>query len=282
MEIHLKPKTRAVVGVLLFIAMQVVAGILARIGFHVGFRMSVALSYSLVFTGIVTIVALLNLKIVKPKTFDPTTVRWEKTIWAFASALFCFIAMNLLMEQVNLPNLMRKEVFLLARNQWGVFALVLVGPIVEELVFREGIIKAMYRLNYHRWQAILVSAAVFGIIHFNPIQIPFAFVMGLILATIYAKTRNIVASSIIHIINNAAAVIEIRLLGYDYPTFRYADLIGGNLVAWIIIIISSILCYFCIMRFWHTYHHNGASSSSSRSKEDASKRMREIVRARGL
>ena len=56
----------------------------------------------------------------------------------------------------------------MANNLWGILGIALVGPVVEELVFREGIQGTMERGGVKPWIAILVSALCFGLIHFNP------------------------------------------------------------------------------------------------------------------
>ena len=164
------------------------------------------------------------------------------------------IAMTLLSEQLHLPDLMEIEFLQLGRNTWGIIAIAIVGPIVEELVFREAVIGALLRHRVHRWQAILISAAIFGIVHFNPAQIPFAFVMGIILGIIYVKMGNIVMTSFLHIVNNSLAVTEMNLLGDKADSFNYTQALGGTIAIWMYIILSSVLCYVFITQFWNKYH----------------------------
>ena len=55
--------------------------------------------------------------------------------------------------------------------------------------------------------AIITSAIVFGAMHGNIVQVPFAFILGLVFAYVDCKTNSILPSIIIHFINNFYAVI---------------------------------------------------------------------------
>ena len=162
--------------------------------------------------------------------------------------------MNLLGEQLELPDMMKEEFNEMAQSLWGIIAIVLVGPIVEELVFREAIIASLLRHRIHRKHAILISALAFGIIHINPAQMVFAFAMGIILGAIYAKTGNIVITSLIHIVNNSLAIIEMKLLGERIDEIDYSSILGGTIVTWGYIFVSIILCIIFLSQFWQKYH----------------------------
>lgn len=55
--------------------------------------------------------------------------------------------------------------------------------------------------------AILVSALIFGLMHRNFVQIPFAFIVGLALGFAIVKTKSIWSAIIMHFINNAVSVL---------------------------------------------------------------------------
>ena len=85
-------------------------------------------------------------------------------------------------------------------------------PIVEELLFRYGIIKIIrkketgkHHINDNK--AVIISALLFGIAHFNIIQSTYAFLLGLIMGKIYVKSENILTSTYVHIGVNASSVV---------------------------------------------------------------------------
>lgn len=75
---------------------------------------------------------------------------------------------------------------------------------VEEFSFR-GIILGSLR-KYSDGFAVLVSAILFGVMHGNFMQMPFAFVVGLVLGIVCVKTNSLLPSMIIHFANNAISV----------------------------------------------------------------------------
>ena len=60
--------------------------------------------------------------------------------------------------------------------------------------------------------AILIASAIFGIVHMNPIQIPFAFAIGMIFGWLYYRTGSVVPGIIGHFINNSIACLQMATL----------------------------------------------------------------------
>ena len=59
--------------------------------------------------------------------------------------------------------------------------------------------------------AILIASAIFGIVHMNPIQIPFAFAIGLIFGWLYYRTGSVIPGIVGHFINNSIACIQMAV-----------------------------------------------------------------------
>ncbi|WP_336525276.1 type II CAAX endopeptidase family protein [Bacteroides acidifaciens] len=113
---------------------------------------------------------------------------------------------NLLSELLVLEDL-RQDTFVgMAYNQWGVLAIVLVGPFTEELVFRMGIQRHLVHSGVRPKIAIFLSALVFGAVHANPAQIPGAVVIGVVLGWLYWKSDTIWLPVAAHAFNNLVGV----------------------------------------------------------------------------
>ncbi|MBQ4130968.1 MAG: CPBP family intramembrane metalloprotease [Clostridia bacterium] len=84
-------------------------------------------------------------------------------------------------------------------------AVAIVPPLVEEFACR-GLILGSLR-KYSDSFAVLTSAIVFGILHGNFQQMPFAFLVGLILGYATVKTKSIWTAVAIHAFNNAVSVV---------------------------------------------------------------------------
>lgn len=91
-----------------------------------------------------------------------------------------------------------------AANILYVIGVAVIPPLVEELGFRGVMLSALRR--YGDGFAVLVTAVAFGIFHGNPIQIPFAFCVGLVLGYIMVRTNNLLLCVVIHALNNGISV----------------------------------------------------------------------------
>jgi len=78
--------------------------------------------------------------------------------------------------------------------------------LVEEFAFR-GVILGALNKRFNSKVAIIVSAIIFGLVHGNLVQIPFAFLMGLVFGYMAVYTKSIWPSVIAHFLNNGVSVI---------------------------------------------------------------------------
>lgn len=92
---------------------------------------------------------------------------------------------------------------------WSILTLTVLAPVLEEMIFRGAILESV-RAKKGTAAAILISAAVFGVIHLIPQQVVNAFFIGLILGYIYIKTGSLVPVIIIHALNNGLAFIMMQ------------------------------------------------------------------------
>lgn len=84
---------------------------------------------------------------------------------------------------------------------WVLLSVVLAGPIVEELLFR-GIMFHYLEKIKAGWFPIVISGILFGLWHLEPVQIVYAALLGIILGVVYAKTRDLKVTIILHVLNN--------------------------------------------------------------------------------
>lgn len=93
---------------------------------------------------------------------------------------------------------------------WLVVGLVvLIGaPLVEELVYRGMIHGALVRRLNHP-VAVLLSSALFAVIHFRPVEFPGLFVIGAVLAVCFSVTRRLGLGIVTHLAFNATALVLI-------------------------------------------------------------------------
>ena len=214
-----------------------------------------ALAWAIMLSGIATIGIVALLKMIDWKTvLNVKMIDWKWSLVSIVACVFGIFALNILEEMTDLPNLMEEQFINLTNSLTGALSIGVIGPIIEELIFREGVEGYMLRNGVPKWTAITVSALTFGIIHLNPAQMPFAAAMGFLLGIIYYKTGNIVITSILHILNNSVAVWQMYSLGDAAKDFKMEEWLGGLPMAYASIAVGISACVFLMLRFWKNYN----------------------------
>ncbi len=122
---------------------------------------------------------------------------------------------------------------------WAILMTVALAPVFEETLFRGLVLESMRR----RWgasAAIVVSAALFGLVH-APIwpQVVNAFVMGIMLGYIYVLTDSLLSVILIHAVNNGLAYMLLEVTGNQATDVR--AMIGNDTVYWIVYTTSLVV-----------------------------------------
>jgi uncharacterized protein len=106
-----------------------------------------------------------------------------------------------------------------------VIIIVVAAPLVEEFLFRGLLLRGLLAL--HRPAiAIPVSAAIFAAFHLNIWQLLPAFIMGLLLGWVYARTRSLLPCILGHAAWNAQWWIATALLGSPVPGYTLLHVPG--------------------------------------------------------
>jgi len=80
------------------------------------------------------------------------------------------------------------------------FLTVIMAPLVEELLFRKALINRT--MKYGEGVAVLLSGVMFGLIHGNLYQIPYAFSIGCVLGYVYLRSGNLGITIALHAFTN--------------------------------------------------------------------------------
>lgn len=114
------------------------------------------------------------------------------------------------------------------------FSAIIAAPIVEELIFR-GFLFGRLNYKYGLLIAILLPSVLFGVLHSDPID---AFIFAVFMTLIRIKYNSIIAPIIVHMANNAIAIVldsvDVLILKttYEYTldefrSFLWLGLVGG-------------------------------------------------------
>lgn len=252
--------TKVILAIFVFCLMQILGGGIIALFAAFGWKTQDAysptpLAIALLFSGISTALILSKgMKMIDfRETFSTRNINWKQSSTACLSALAGIFAINITCEFMSLTDKLTDAMMGMAHSFLGVLSICVIGPVVEELVFREAILGHMLRNNVNKWRAFVISALAFGIIHMNPAQVPAAFAIGFVFAIVYYKTRNIVITSIIHIINNSMAVVEMHILGDEAESFSIVEWLGGNIYGIAYAIVLTGLCAYGLSKFWINY-----------------------------
>ncbi|HZU81533.1 MAG TPA: CPBP family intramembrane glutamic endopeptidase [Polyangiaceae bacterium] len=104
-----------------------------------------------------------------------------------------------------------------AQTALGVLAIGVVPGLAEEAFFR-GFIQTRLASRWGRWPAILATAAAFGVMHFDRVQGPVAFVIGLFLGWMVERLGGIRPSMAAHAFNNALFILIARAASPGHAT----------------------------------------------------------------
>ena len=147
------------------------------------------------------------------------------------AAMFAF---NVLAQELGLPDELSEVIKQVSNNVLGCITIAVLAPILEEVLFR-GAIQGYLMRKYNPTVGIVVAALVFGLIHMNPIQIFYAFCLGLVFGWMYYRTCSLMPVIIGHVLNNSLAVVTM-IMGAEEedavmsPAEKIA-IIGGSLLA---------------------------------------------------
>ena len=141
-------------------------------------------------------------------------------------------AMELLFNLFGLSLLESMESATMTAESFSMFLYMGIGaPIAEELLFRGLVLRKLE--PYGKRFAIVLSAFLFAIFHGNLVQIPYAFLFGLVLGYT-ALEHNILWAMVLHMFNNLVLADILTRLTSFLPE------IWGNLIFSGVILISAV------------------------------------------
>lgn len=152
---------------------------------------------------------------------------WATLFWCIMAALGALIPSAWLQEIMPaLPNLAEDTFDMILKDRWGYLVIGLLAPLAEELVFRGAILRALLQWKRNPWIGIVISALLFALIHMNPVQMPHAFLIGILLGWMYYRTDSIIPGIVYHWVNNTVAYVMYNL--YPDPDMTLLDLFGNQ------------------------------------------------------
>ena len=137
-----------------------------------------------------------------------------------------------------------KEIFedAIGKDLLSYLGIAIIAPIGEELLFRRLMLPGLVR-NYGERKGIIWSAFFFALFHLNPWQGISAFFIGIFLAWLYLRTRNIWVPIFLHFFNNS---LSFAVFYFTDDAFAEPPNYLGEYQWLILMVISGGLMYLCI------------------------------------
>lgn len=232
--------------IITYVIMQLSGGlaidIIAMIAVSAGMELTNELktligAYWIVFSFIIALIFVLffmrhemRQKDIRNQTTIPVSI-----LWGFGGvflAMFAQTVAGLLEQQMGIKqNSENTEQILSLITQFPIVMLVssIVGPILEEIIFRKIIFGSLYkRLNF--FLSALISSVIFGFAHFEPEHILLYSAMGFTFAYLYIKTKRILVPIFAHVaMNTLVVIVQLNYDKYLDSLEKVQSFIGGVL-----------------------------------------------------
>ena len=128
-------------------------------------------------------------------------------------------------------------------STFGFLKVLIIFPILEELVFRGGLLSLLLKKISSK-KAIFISALGFSITHYlSDSGLLAVFILGVLLAHLYIKTKNIYFCIIAHILTNFFVIVLVPFLASIMKIKEIPTQLMVLIIAGLIIIFSSFKIY---------------------------------------
>ena len=141
---------------------------------------------------------------------------WGTLLWVALFSLGTIIPLSFLYEQlgIEMDENTQQIITSMMKEPWGYVAVGILAPLAEEVVFRGAILRTLLGImsKKNHWVAIMISAAIFGVVHANLAQFINALLMGLLLGWMYYRTKSLVPGILLHWVNNTMAYVLANIM----------------------------------------------------------------------
>ena len=169
-----------------------------------------------VFSSVITLIIFLKTKWTPLTRGYLLSKPWGTLLWVALFSLGTIIPLSFLYEQlgIEMDENTQQIITSMMKEPWGYVAVGILAPLAEEVVFRGAILRTLLGImsKKNHWVAIMISAAIFGIVHANLAQFINALLMGLILGWMYYRTGSLVPGILLHWVNNTMAYVLANIM----------------------------------------------------------------------
>lgn len=188
------------------------------------------LALTTVFSSVITFIIFIRAKWTPVSRTYLASKPWFSLLWVALFALGLIMPLEFFYEKIGIEmDPQYQHLFEgIMKEPWGYVAVGIMAPLVEEVIFRGAILRTLLALLGKKrcWIAILISAALFGLVHGNKAQFVNAMLLGIVLGWMYYRTKSIGPGILLHWMNNSVAYIMVNLI--PNSNAQLIDLFGGS------------------------------------------------------
>lgn len=156
--------------------------------------------------------------------------------------IFCFLLpanwFSIFLEKINYQGSPGVELSSMGQIILGIIVIVILAPIFEEIIFR-GFLLSGLKSRFSDIKAILLSGVAFALMHMNPEQTVYQFLLGATCAYVAIKSGSLILPIIIHAFSNLIALLlDLTPLGDAF--YGLMNTLTGT---WWLNIISTVLLF---------------------------------------
>lgn len=127
-----------------------------------------------------------------------------------------------------------------------ILAVVIATPLCEELFFRGAILFCLKKAGLPVWLCVTLQAALFGLVHGLPVQIAYAFLIGVLFGFLTEKHHCLWHSILLHALFNAA--------GY------WSEIFPGDAALWLkitLFVLATLICLAALVLIFYPHKNKG-------------------------
>lgn len=190
---------------------------------------------------------------VRPAIFAKPLKKWYNYLLSVAAAvvtLCCFIFLAQWAEQLllvmNYTLTQELDFSLVGSIVMGVIVTVILAPVFEETIFRGALLSGLEQ-RQKPLTAILFSGLAFMLMHLNPEQTVYQFLLGCAAAYLALSARSLLPAVILHAGSNLIAFI--MMLMPEAPGESMGTVMTGNPALWVPVTIIFTVLGVCLLFF---------------------------------
>lgn len=173
--------------------------------------------------------------------FSPLIGLWERLL----------SAIGVYLPSINIPLDTPLQLVL------GIVVLGLVPAVCEEFVFRGGVLNGLREKGV--WFAVLYSSMCFALMHTNLQQLPYTFLLGMIIGWVVYYTKSIWLGVLIHALNNTTVICANYFSGGSPETFP--PLTTGDIVYAVLMTLVGVALV--VLAMWFVRRYNKPKESET-------------------